>query len=141
MVANDAPPGSSIDMLYTSGSTSRGSILSVPHHQPSCPFPTNTERDAPHDGQGGHVERDADAVLELVLWDGAPAADDVARTGRGLDDEALLVELLEDLADDLPDRLQRLDVVLGLVVRALERAQLEPDWRWRWTRVRLSGLG
>ena len=39
----------------------------------------------------------------------------------------LLVQLLEDLSDDLADRLQSLDIILGLVEIPFEVAQREPD--------------
>jgi len=41
----------------------------------------------------------------------------------GLDDEAVLVQLLEHLADHLPDGLQRLEVVLRLGDLLLEHLQ------------------
>jgi len=50
------------------------------------------------------------------LVDLRAAADDVAGTRRRLDDVPLGIELAQDLSDDLPDRLQRLEVVLRLVV-------------------------
>ena len=43
----------------------------------------------PHDGEGGHVERDADALLQFRLLDFVPAADDVAGSAGGFDDDCL----------------------------------------------------
>ena len=40
-----------------------------------------------HNGQGGHVERDTGSLLELSLVDLGPAADDISRSGRSLDND------------------------------------------------------
>mgnify|MGYP007037756170 CR=1 FL=1 len=45
----------------------------------------------------------------------AAAANDVSRPVGGLDDELLLGQLAQHLADNLADALQRLEVILGLV--------------------------
>ena len=38
-----------------------------------------TKCDVPHDGEGGHVERNADAHLEFVALDSTSAPDNIAR--------------------------------------------------------------
>ena len=74
----------------------------------------------PHDGESGHIERNASSSFEFLLGDGGPTADDVARSRGSFDDEAVLVELLEDFSDDLPDRLKGFDVLLRLGVVLVE---------------------
>ena len=60
----------------------------------------------PHNGESSHVERNPRASFEFLLGDGGATADDVTGTRRGLDDETMLIELLEDFPDDLADRLE-----------------------------------
>lgn len=79
-----------------------------------------------HDGQRGHIQGDASRRLEQVLVHLVSAADDVARPARGLHDEALVVELLQHLTDDLADALQRLEIVLRLLVILVHRLALIP---------------
>ena len=69
-------------------------------------------RQRAHDGQRRHVQRDARALRQLALLQLGAAADDVARAARRLDDEALVVQLAQHLADNLAHALERLQVVL-----------------------------
>ena len=77
-----------------------------------------------HDCQRGHVERHSSPLQQLGLVDLVAAADDVTRATRCLNDEALAVKLPQHLPDDLPYRLQRLQVILSLVVVLFERLGL-----------------
>mmetsp|Transcript_31962 Transcript_31962/g.77567 ORF Transcript_31962/g.77567 Transcript_31962/m.77567 type:complete len:375 (+) Transcript_31962:287-1411(+) len=77
-------------------------------------------RERAHDGQRGHVERDAGALRQLALVDLISAADHISRPTGCLHDESLVIQLLEHLADDLPHALQRLEVILRLVVLLLQ---------------------
>jgi len=66
-------------------------------------------------------------LLELVLVDFVPAANDIARPTARLDNKLFLVQLLEHLAHNLPHRLQGLHVVLCLVEPLLQVSDAEPQ--------------
>ena len=69
----------------------------------------------PHDSQGGHVQGDPGAGLELGLVELPAASDHVARSVGGLHDEVVVGQLPQNLADDLADALKGLQVILRLV--------------------------
>ena len=79
-----------------------------------------------HNRQRRHVERHADAGLELVPSEPSATPDDVARSAGRLDDVPLGIEPFEDVPDDLPDRLEGLQVVLGLLVPGDEALDVLP---------------
>ncbi len=74
----------------------------------------------PHDGQRRHVECHACSGLELVLVQPGATADDVAWAAGGFDDEAIVVEAFEDVADDLANGLEGGEIVFGLLVAGYE---------------------
>ena len=76
----------------------------------------NLARQVAHDREGRHVHGNTHPRRELRLIDLCPASHDVPRPGGRFHDEPLLVQLAQDLTDDLPDALERLQVLLGLVV-------------------------
>ena len=92
--------------------------LHMEHHR------VHLARQMAHDCQRGHVERHSSPLQQLGLVDLVAAADHVTRATRCLNDEALAVKLPQHLPDDLPYRLQRLQVILSLVVVLFERLGL-----------------
>eukprot|EP00047_Mylnosiga_fluctuans_P002620 m.225234 g.225234 ORF g.225234 m.225234 type:complete len:387 (+) comp11232_c0_seq1:43-1203(+) len=80
-----------------------------------------------HDGERGHVQRNASARLELCAVDTAAAAHNVARPARSFDNKFLLSELAQNLANHLAYALQSLQVILALVVRLLKLLSLLTD--------------
>eukprot|EP00968_Pinguiococcus_pyrenoidosus_P020336 scaffold2350_cov259-Pinguiococcus_pyrenoidosus.AAC.4 len=81
-------------------------------------------RQLAHDRESGHVQRHSRAGLELRLVQAVPAADYVSGSVAGLHDELLFVQLLQNLSDDLPDALERLQVVFGLLVLLAQLSDL-----------------
>jgi hypothetical protein len=84
-------------------------------------------RQVPHDGQGGHVQCNSSAGLQLGFVQLTPTTYNVSRTVSGFDDEFLFGELSQNFTHDLSDALQRLQVVLRLVVGLGQGLELFPE--------------
>lgn len=130
MPANEAPPGSSKLMLYTNGSTSLGNIRMIVNvvmsrltRVPALSLSTGRV------GRKDTTYRGPDEALTMTELRGGRLSDtEVANAMLGR--TPFIVELLQHFSNNLPHRLDRLDVVFGLGVVLLEVFYREPHYKW-----------
>mmetsp|Transcript_17496 Transcript_17496/g.36905 ORF Transcript_17496/g.36905 Transcript_17496/m.36905 type:complete len:247 (+) Transcript_17496:638-1378(+) len=70
----------------------------------------------PHDGEGSHIQRHAGTRLELLVVQSGSTSHHITWTARCLDNETIVIQSLQDIANDLTHRLKGRQIVLRLLI-------------------------
>lgn len=138
LICSDSPPipaklafpGSSTDMLYTSGSTSRGKILmmvkvviSSATRVPAFSLSFGTLFRQPT------MYRGPEAALTMTREQVPLSFDGQISCGRA--PTSFIVQLFQHFPDDLSNALKRLDIFLRFIVILFESTQTQSNWQSR----------
>jgi hypothetical protein len=74
----------------------------------------------PHDSERGHIQGYTSSWLEIIMVQTGSASDNVARSTGCLHNESFVVQTLQDVANNLTDRLQRTQIILRLLIARMQ---------------------